>query len=185
MYIASPLGFHAQHAIQALRAGKHVLLEVPAAETVEECWDLVEAVRTTGLTFMMAENYIYSRRFRLVGSAVAAGAFGELVSAGGSYIEDCRRGMLDGSGQVTWAGKRLGLVNAASYPTHPLGPVHTWLAAAGMSTDYVRLVAASTAVRSIPRYAGRRYGAEHPTAADGFWRHGDTVTCLLTTADDF
>lgn len=45
--IATPLALHARQAIDAMRAGKHVLSEVIAATTIEECWDLVEAARST------------------------------------------------------------------------------------------------------------------------------------------
>lgn len=39
--IATPWPSHTRLAIQALRAGKHVGLEVPAAITIEDCWELI------------------------------------------------------------------------------------------------------------------------------------------------
>src|SRR5687767_15049368 len=42
--IATPLKLHAGQAIAALNAGKHVLSEVIAAYTLDECYALVEAV---------------------------------------------------------------------------------------------------------------------------------------------
>src|SRR4051812_19392782 len=47
---------HAEHSIAALRAGKHVLCAVPAAITLEECEQLVAAVRETGLVYANAET---------------------------------------------------------------------------------------------------------------------------------
>ena len=50
---------HAQQAIQALRAGKHVYSAVPAAITLEEVAELVETVQRTGLTYMVGETSYY------------------------------------------------------------------------------------------------------------------------------
>ena len=43
--LATPMGLHARQALSALNSGKHVLSEVIAATTLDECWDLIEAVR--------------------------------------------------------------------------------------------------------------------------------------------
>src|SRR4051812_20883645 len=59
--LATPVTLHAQQAIEALNAGKHVLSEVPGAYEMQECFDLVAAVERTGLTYMLAENYCFTR----------------------------------------------------------------------------------------------------------------------------
>src|SRR5688572_19269915 len=61
VFLATPIQAHVSQALAALDAGKHVLVEVPAATTVEDCWRLIEAVERAGTTFMMAENYCYTR----------------------------------------------------------------------------------------------------------------------------
>jgi predicted dehydrogenase len=50
---------HAPQAIAALNAGKHVYSAVPAGANVEEIGALVEAVRRTGLTYMLGETSYY------------------------------------------------------------------------------------------------------------------------------
>lgn len=40
--LATPVQLHARQSIQALLAGKHVLSEVVAATTLDECWELIE-----------------------------------------------------------------------------------------------------------------------------------------------
>lgn len=72
--ISTPVQIHAKQAIQALNAGKHVLSEVPAAYTMEECYGLIEAVERTGLTYMMAENYCYIRPVMMVQNMVEQGS---------------------------------------------------------------------------------------------------------------
>ena len=47
---------HAPQAIQALRSGKHVYSAVPAGITLDEIGQLVETVKTTGLTYMLGET---------------------------------------------------------------------------------------------------------------------------------
>src|SRR5690606_4970582 len=59
--LATPMQLHARQAVQAMQAGKYVLVEVAAADSVEDCWELVETVEKTGLVYMMAENFCYLR----------------------------------------------------------------------------------------------------------------------------
>jgi predicted dehydrogenase len=59
VFVATPMHLHAEQALTALGAGKHVLSEVTACVSLDECRALVEAVRSTGLTYMLAENYLY------------------------------------------------------------------------------------------------------------------------------
>ena len=48
VYIALPVGLHAEYAIRALKAGKHVLCEKPMASTVAECEAMVAAAKAAG-----------------------------------------------------------------------------------------------------------------------------------------
>ena len=43
----TPAPDHVRHAVACLRAGKHVLSAVPAAMTLDECAQLIEAVKST------------------------------------------------------------------------------------------------------------------------------------------
>ena len=42
IYIATPWNMHTTMAVYAMEQGIHVCIEVPAATTMEECWQLVE-----------------------------------------------------------------------------------------------------------------------------------------------
>jgi len=57
--IFTPVPLHASMSIATLKAGKHVICAVPAAITLGECEQLIETVRETGLTYMMAETSYY------------------------------------------------------------------------------------------------------------------------------
>lgn len=55
VHIATPNGLHAEHAIAAARAGKHVLVEKPMAISARECEAMVEACRKAGV--LLGVNY--------------------------------------------------------------------------------------------------------------------------------
>ena len=74
--LGTPMPLHVPQAIQALEHGLHVLCEVPAGVSVEECRALVEAVRRSDRIYMMAENYTYIRHNVLVRELVRVGLFG-------------------------------------------------------------------------------------------------------------
>ncbi|HIC89328.1 MAG TPA: Gfo/Idh/MocA family oxidoreductase [Anaerolineae bacterium] len=59
VYLATPIFLHGSQAIQALRAGKHVLVEKPMALTVAEGEEMIQVARETGKTLATA----YYRRF--------------------------------------------------------------------------------------------------------------------------
>src|SRR3546814_3308101 len=63
VHINTPIPDHAAQALKALRAGKHVACTVPMATSVEDCQKIVEAVKETGLTYMMMETVVYAREF--------------------------------------------------------------------------------------------------------------------------
>ena len=56
VHINSPITDHAWMSLQALDAGKHVMCTVPMATTIDECRQIVEKVKETGLKYMMAED---------------------------------------------------------------------------------------------------------------------------------
>src|SRR5687767_9140385 len=63
VHINSPIADHAPQSIAALKAGKHVASTVPAATTIDECRQIVEAQRASGKVYMMMETVVYSREY--------------------------------------------------------------------------------------------------------------------------
>jgi predicted dehydrogenase len=181
--LATPMELHARQAVQALRAGKHVLSEVVASSTMDDCWALVEAVEASDRVYLLAENYTYMRPNMLVRHLVERGLFGEVYYAEGAYVHDCRPLMFDARGEITWRGESGRLPPANSYPTHSLGPVAQWLGCAGPgATDrLVEVVCFTTPDRARRRYALDRFGPEHPAAQPGFFQRGDSASTLIRT----
>lgn len=182
--IASPIQAHVSQALAALSAGLHVLVEVPAATTVEECWALIEAVERSGRTFMMAENACYTRANMMVRHMVEAGLFGRRTYAEGGYIHDTRNLLFSPDGSLTWRGEIARDFNGNTYPTHSLGPVAQWLGTTGQGADdrFVELVCYVTPDTGRWRYAAERFGTSHPAAQPDFFSMGDSASVLMRTA---
>ncbi len=180
VFVATPAPAHAAHALQALEAGKHVLTEVYAATTVDECWALVEAVERTGLTYMMAENYCYMRPNMMVKRMVEEGLFGEPTYAEGAYVHDCRSLMFTG-GEINWRGvAHANPQHANTYPTHSLGPVAQWLGL-GRTDHMVRTATFCTRAEGSWRYVRDQFGPDHPYANPQAMAHNDSATTVITT----
>ncbi|KAI9550495.1 putative uncharacterized oxidoreductase [Daphnia sinensis] len=59
IYVCTPWHLHVPMALYAMEQGKHVAIEVPAAVSMEECWQLVETSERTRKHCMMLENCCY------------------------------------------------------------------------------------------------------------------------------
>ena len=125
--VGVPPVLHARYAMAALRAGKHVLSEVPAVWTVDEGRELARTVEDTGRKYMFAENMNYMAFLQTFDRMVKDGRIGEPYYAEAEYIHDCRELMQARDDGVT-SGSETGLTWRASMPpiyycTHSLGPV--------------------------------------------------------------
>ena len=121
--LGTPMPFHVPQAIAALARGIHVLSEVPAGVSIDECRDLVLASQSGSGRYMMAENYVFSRPNIVVRELVRAGLFGETYYAEGEYIHE-----LKALNEVTrWRRKWQTGINGITYGTHSLGPVLQWM----------------------------------------------------------
>jgi predicted dehydrogenase len=76
--IATPVASHFPLAMQALRAGKHVLVEKPMTSTVAEAEELVAEARSRGMTLMVDHTFIYTSAVRKIHQLVNDGQLGEL-----------------------------------------------------------------------------------------------------------
>src|SRR5206468_11196923 len=88
VHINSPIADHAPQSIAALKAGKHVASTVPAATTVDECRQLVEAQRKSGKVYMMMETVVYSREYLFVKELYDKGELGRIQFLRGSHQQD-------------------------------------------------------------------------------------------------
>jgi predicted dehydrogenase len=102
---ATPWEWHTPIMVAAMKAGKYAGTEVPAAVTVEECWDLVRTSEQTGMPCMMLENVCYFQEVLTLLRMVREGVFGDLLHAEVGYQHDCRFLMFTDDGKLTWRGE--------------------------------------------------------------------------------
>jgi predicted dehydrogenase len=177
--VFTPIPLHAAMAVAALRAGKNVLSEVPAAITLQECHDLVKAVEETGRFYMLSENCCYYESSLAIRNMVEQGLLGEPTYAECGYVHDCRDICFNHDGSLTWRGEMQRDTVGNWYPTHALGPVSRWLGI-NRGDRFVSLTAATTPALCMAYYAAERFGKDSP-AAKIPWRCGDSTSALIHT----
>lgn len=88
VYIATDWKKHAMMGVAAMEAGKHVAIEVPAAMTLDEIWDLINTSERTRKHCMMLENCVYDFFEMNTLNMAQNGVFGDVVHVEGSYIHN-------------------------------------------------------------------------------------------------
>jgi UDP-N-acetylglucosamine 3-dehydrogenase len=71
---------HMQPAIDAIKAGKHVFLEKPMANTIEECDKILEALKGTEKFFMVGHICRFDTAYALAKEEIEAGSIGKIIS---------------------------------------------------------------------------------------------------------
>ena len=88
VYIVTPWQNHVEMAVFAMEMGKHVAVEVPAATSLAECWELVNTAERTQRHCMMLENCVYDFFEMTALNMAQQGLFGEVLHGAGGYIHN-------------------------------------------------------------------------------------------------
>ncbi len=179
VFTATPWELHTPVCVAAMKAGKHAATEVPAAITLEECWELVETSEKTGRHAIMMENCNYDRVELMVLNMVRQGLLGDLVHARCGYLHDLRAGKFNPKRDVLWRLQHSVRRNADLYPTHGLGPVAQCLNI-NRGNQFDHLVSMSSKSLSLHQYAVETFGPDSWQAKLDI-ALGDVVTSLIRT----
>jgi len=118
--VGTPIYLHRDQTVAALEAGCHVLQEVTLARTVQECEDIVRAVKAhPDQKFMLAENNCYLAHIMAWKKMWEDGLLGNFMYAESEYIHDIRRLLRNPDGTPTWRASRPPI----TYCSHSLGPI--------------------------------------------------------------
>ncbi|MBO5698955.1 MAG: Gfo/Idh/MocA family oxidoreductase [Bacteroidaceae bacterium] len=117
IYICTDWDTHAKIAIFAMKSGKHVAVEVPAAQTVDECWELVKTSEETGKHCFMTENCCYDHFAMSTIEMYKQGLLGEITHCEGAYIHRIE------NLSASWMEKSCASHGGNAYPTHGIGPI--------------------------------------------------------------
>ena len=97
--ICTPNNLHAEIAIAAAKAGKHIICEKPLARTVEEARAMAAAVRQAGVIHMVAFNYRRTPAVALAKKYIDEGRIGRILNFRGTYLQDWSA---DENGPLSW-----------------------------------------------------------------------------------
>jgi len=190
--IATPWEWHHPMAVAAMKEGKHVGIEVPAAITVEDCWDIVDTAEKTKTECMILENVCYYRPVMAVLNMVRQGLFGELLHLQCGYQHDLRDVKFNNGKQPYGGGVEFGEKgfseskwrtdhsvkrNGDLYPTHGVGPVSTMLDI-NRGNRFESLTSTATKSRGLHKYIVKHGGKNHPNSNVKF-KLGDVVTTVI------
>jgi len=187
--ISTPWRWHVPMAVAAMEAGMYAGVEVPAALTVDGCWELVRTAEATGMPCMMLENVCYRRDVMAVLNMVRDGLFGTLIHCRCGYQHSLTPFLFGddvsfgpGTGSVSsWRTQHYVDRNGDLYPMHGLGPVAHWLDI-NRGNRFVQLTSTATKARGLHDHIVEEGGTDHPNA-DVAFKQGDIVTTTLTTAN--
>ena len=112
VHINTPIPNHGEQSIKGLKAGKHVACTVPMATSVDECRQIVDLVKSSGLKYMMMETVVYAREFLFMKELYDKGELGKVQFLKASHQQD-----MDGWPDY-WPG-----LPPMHYATHCVGPV--------------------------------------------------------------
>lgn len=178
--IATPWEWHVPMAIEAMNAGQHAFVEVPAAVTLDECWQLVNTAERTQRHCMMLENTCYGEAELMVLNMARQGLLGELLHAEGAYLHDLRGLLLSSAGEGLWRTQHSIKRNGNLYPTHGLGPIAQVLGI-NRSDRFDYVVSMSSPARGLSLYAREKFGA-NDARAKPIYKNGDINTSLIKTS---
>lgn len=194
--IATPWEWHRMQAIDSMRAGKIVGLEVCGAMDLDECWDYVNTYEETKVPIMMLENVCYRRDVMAILNMINKGMFGELIHGQGGYQHDLRGVLLNDGKSAYGKGVEFGETgfseskwrtlhyvdrNGELYPTHGLGPIATYFDI-NRGNRITHLNSVSSKARGLKKYIEQVGGVDNPHAKTEF-KQGDIVTTSLQCAN--
>ena len=180
IYIATPWNWHVPMAIAAMKNGKHTGVEVPAATTLKECWELVDTSEKTRRHCIMMENCCYGANEMIVLNMVRAGLFGELLHGEAAYIHDLRSLLFEDQSEGLWRRFPHITRDGNLYPTHGLGPVAQYMDVnRGDRFDY--LVSMSSLSVSLAEYREKHIPVDSPKRKERY-KCGDINTSIIKTA---
>lgn len=194
--ISTPWLWHTRMTVDAMKAGKYAGVEVSAANTLEECWDLVDTHEQTGVHMMILENVNYRRDILAILNMVRQNVFGELVHFRCGYQHDLRHVKFNdgktaygkgaefgekGISEAAWRTEHSVKRNGDVYPTHGLGPIAT-MANINRGNRFLSLTSNATKAIGLHNYIVEVGGEDHPNAKVKF-KQGDVITSMLETSN--
>ena len=198
--IASPWEWHVPMSVAAMKAGvPYVGVEVSAANTVDECWDLVNVSEATGSNLNIMENVCYRRDVMAALNMTRLGLFGEMMHGTCGYQHDLRDVKFnDGTSysykeggelrmgptayaEAQWRTQHSVTRNGDVYPTHGIGPIANCMDI-NHGNRFLSLSSMATKSRGLHNFIIEKGGRDHEYAKINF-NLGDIVQTMIKCAN--
>jgi len=179
--IATPWDSHAAMALHAMKNGTYPGVEVPAALTVEELWQLVGTSENTGIPCMMLENRSFCKDNLALLNMKRLGLFGDIVHCHCAHSHDLADfWFFDAkNGEPNWPAEYLVKYNRDQLPTQSLGPIISWMDI-NRGDIFTEIYSRASSCNAINAFFSREFGKDFP-AAKLDYKQGDVVTSILKT----
>ncbi|MBQ9806004.1 MAG: Gfo/Idh/MocA family oxidoreductase [Clostridia bacterium] len=181
VFVATSWETHVEVAIDAMKLGIPVALEVGGAYCVERMWDMVRTYEETKTPLMFMENCCYGKQELLATSLVRNGVLGDIVHAHGAYGHYLAPGIANGVARRHYRLRNYLNRNCENYPTHELGPIAKVLNI-NRGNQMVSLVSVASRAVGVQDYISRNPG-KFPHLEGKQFRQGDIVNTIITCAD--
>lgn len=181
VYIAAAWEYHAEIALEAMRRGVPVALEVGGAYSIESLWRMVRTQEETGTPVMLMENCCFGKDELLVTSMVRGGVFGEIVHCHGAYAHFLGDEILMGGKERHYRLRNYMRRNCENYPTHELSPIAKILNI-NRGNQMVSLVSVASRAAGLEAYA-KSHPEKYGDLIGTNFAQGDIVNTIITCAD--
>lgn len=173
VYIVTDWDNHTPMAIYAMEQGKHAAIEVPAAHSLDQIWDLINTSERTRKHCMMLENCVYDFFELNTLNMAQKGLLGDVLHGEGAYIHNLKEfwPYYHDNWRLDFNRRNAGDV----YATHGLGPV-CQVMDIHRGDNFTTLVAMDTKAATGPVIWEEQQG-EKPA----FFANGDHTMSMLRT----
>lgn len=171
---------HIRLAVEAMKKGKIVGMEVGGAASMDECWKLVRTSEETGIPCMLLENCCYGKEEMTIMNMVRKGIFGEIVHCQGGYQHDLRDEI--GRGDITHHYRQENFLyrNGELYPTHELGPIAKYI---HLNRGNRMLTLVSMASKAVGQKEWLQKNRPNDPLTQKTFQEGDIITTMIKCAN--
>lgn len=180
VFVTSSWESHIPIAIDAMKKGIRPGVEVGAAYSIQQLWDLVHTSEETSVPCMMLENCCYGQYEMMLMHMIRNGQFGELVHLEGGYRHDLRDEVGFGRENRHYRNANYKNRNTENYPTHELGPICQMLNI-NHGNRLLKLTSTASCSKGLNAFLMEKKGPEYDQSSYRF-AQGDVINTTITCA---
>ncbi len=181
VYIACAWEDHINVAVQAMKKGVYVGMEVGGAYSIEDCWRLINTYEETKVPVFLLENCCYGKKELMTLNMARQGFFGDIVHVDGAYCHDLRGELLYGKDRDHYRYYNYIKRNCENYPTHALVPLGKVLKI-GDGNRIVSLTSTASCAKGLHKFALEKFGPDDERSKIEY-KQGDVITTVMKCAN--